>query len=53
MSINYQTLSTAVYLAHFRHFSSLFTDLRSTQVENVRQIIPFYAKQSQSQVGQK
>jgi len=41
MSINYPTLS------HFRHFSSLFTDFRSTTVENVRQINPFYAKQSQ------
>ena len=39
-------------LAHFRRFSSLFTNLRSTPVENVRQITPFYAKQSQSQVGQ-
>ena len=34
-------------LAHFRHFSSLFTHFRSTTVENVRQINPFYAKQSQ------
>jgi hypothetical protein len=34
-------------LAHFRHFSSLFTNMRSTPVENVRQIHPFYAKQSQ------
>jgi hypothetical protein len=41
MSINYPTL------AHFRHFSSLLTNLRSTIVENVRQINPFYAKQSQ------
>jgi hypothetical protein len=39
-------------LAHFRHLSSLFTNLRSTPVENVRQISPFYAKQSQSQVRQ-
>ena len=41
MSINYPTL------AHFRHFSSLLTNLRSTPVENVRQITPFYAKQTQ------
>jgi hypothetical protein len=34
-------------LAHFRHFSSLFTHFPSTTVENVRQITPFYAKQSQ------
>ena len=34
-------------LALFRHFSSLLTNLRSTNVENVRQITPFYAKQSQ------
>ncbi len=34
-------------LAHFRHFSSLFTKLSSTTVENVRQITPFYAKQTQ------
>ncbi len=34
-------------LAHFRHFSSLYTNLRSTPVENVRQITPFYAKQTQ------
>jgi hypothetical protein len=34
-------------LAHFRHFSSLFTHFPSTPVENVRQITPFYAKQSQ------
>ena len=40
-------------LAHFRHFSSLLTNLRSTPVENVRQITPFYAKQSQSQARQK
>jgi hypothetical protein len=41
MSINYPTL------AHFRHFSSLLTNLRSTPVENIRQINPFYAKQTQ------
>jgi len=41
MSINYSTL------AHFRHFSSLFTHFRSTTVENSLQITPFYAKQSQ------
>ena len=34
-------------LAHFRHFSSLFTNLRSTTVENSLQITPFYAKQTQ------
>ncbi len=47
MSINYPTLSAAADLAHFRHFSSLFTYLPSTSVENVRQISPFYAKQTQ------
>jgi len=62
MSIENQTLSAAADLAHFlprrgsgtagRHFSSLFTNLRSTLVENVRQITTFYAKQSQSQVRQ-
>ncbi len=41
MSINYPTL------AHFRHFSSLLTNLRSTFVEKALQISPFYAKQSQ------
>jgi len=41
MIINYPIL------AHFRHFSSLLTDFPSTTVENVRQITPFYAKQSQ------
>jgi len=49
MSINYPTLSAAADLAHFRHFSSLLTNLRSTPVENVRQITPFYAKQTQFQ----
>ncbi|MBC8468292.1 MAG: hypothetical protein H8D56_02370 [Planctomycetes bacterium] len=39
-------------LAHFRHFSSLFIKLPSTSVENSLQIRPFYAKQTQSQVGQ-
>jgi hypothetical protein len=34
-------------LAHFRHFSSLLTNFRSTTVENSLQINPFYAKQSQ------
>ncbi len=34
-------------LAHFRHFSSLFTNLPSTSVENVLQISSFYAKQTQ------
>jgi hypothetical protein len=47
MSINYPTL------AHFRHFSSLYTNLRSTLVENIRQITPFYAKQTQFQKWQK
>jgi len=41
MSINYPTL------AHFRHFSSLYTNFPSTTVENIRQITPFYAKQTQ------
>jgi hypothetical protein len=41
MSINYPTL------AHYRHFSSLFTHFPSTPVENIRQINPFYAKQTQ------
>jgi hypothetical protein len=45
MSINYPTL------AHFRHFSSLLTNLRSTTVENSLQITPFYAKQSQFDGG--
>ena len=43
MSINYPTL------AHIRHFSSLFTNLRSTTVDNSLQITPFYAKQTQFQ----
>ena len=47
MSIHNQTLSAVADLAHFRHFSSLFTDLRSTPVENIRQITTFYAKQTQ------
>jgi hypothetical protein len=34
-------------LAHFSHFTSLFTHFRSTTVENSLQITPFYAKQSQ------
>jgi hypothetical protein len=34
-------------LAHVRHFSTLFTKLRSTTVESALQIRPFYAKQSQ------
>ena len=33
-------------------FSSLLTNFPSTTVENSLQITPFYAKQSQSQVGQ-
>ena len=37
----------------FAIFSSLFTDLRSTPVENVRQITPYFNKQTQSQVGRK
>ncbi|MBW7989568.1 MAG: hypothetical protein FVQ84_06065 [Planctomycetes bacterium] len=36
-------------LAHFRHFSSLFTNFPSTNVENSLQITPFYAKQTQFQ----
>jgi hypothetical protein len=61
MSINYPTLSAAADLAHFRHhrhfshficFSSLFTHFPSTTVENVRQITPFYAKQTQFQKRQ-
>ena len=34
-------------LAHFRHFSSLFTNFPSTLVEMPLQITPFYAKQTQ------
>ncbi|MHC4485607.1 MAG: hypothetical protein ACYS4T_10400 [Planctomycetota bacterium] len=34
-------------LAHFRHFSTLFTKFSSTTVEDPLQIGPFYAKQSQ------
>jgi len=34
-------------LVHFRHFSSLFTNLPSTSVETPLQINPFYAKQTQ------
>jgi len=34
-------------LAHLRHFSSLFTNLPSTIVENPLQIGPIYAKQTQ------
>ncbi len=34
-------------LAHFRHFSSLFTNFSSTTVESSLQISPFYAKQTQ------
>jgi len=58
MSIKNPTLSAAADLAHLRHFirrggfSSLFTHFRSTTVENPLQISPFYAKQTQSQVGQ-
>ncbi|MCP4609150.1 MAG: hypothetical protein GY845_10605 [Planctomycetes bacterium] len=43
MSIEYPTL------AHFRHFSSLYTNLRSTPVENIRQITPYLKKQTQFQ----
>jgi hypothetical protein len=46
MSINYPTL------AHFSHFRHCYPLRPSTTVENVRQISPFYAKQSQCQVGQ-
>jgi len=34
-------------LVHFRHFSSLLTNLPSTSVENPLQIHLFYAKQTQ------
>ena len=47
MSKENTTLSAAADLAHFSHFSSLFTDLSSTPVENIRQITTFYAKQTQ------
>jgi hypothetical protein len=53
MSIENPTLSAAADLAHFRHFISLFTNLRSTIVENSLQITPFYAKQTQFQKWQK
>ncbi|MCP4611421.1 MAG: hypothetical protein GY845_22135 [Planctomycetes bacterium] len=43
MSIKYPTL------AHFKHFSSLLTNLRSTPVENIRQIHPYLKKQTQFQ----
>ncbi|MCP4608056.1 MAG: hypothetical protein GY845_05015 [Planctomycetes bacterium] len=36
-------------LAHLSHFSSLYTVFHSTNVENIRQITPFYAKQTQIQ----
>ncbi|MCP4608508.1 MAG: hypothetical protein GY845_07330 [Planctomycetes bacterium] len=36
-------------LAHFRHFSSLHTNVPSTPVENIRQITPYLKKQSQFQ----
>ncbi len=39
-------------LAHFRHFSSLFTNLPSTSVENPQQINPFYSKQTQFKTNQ-
>jgi len=41
MSIENPTLSAAADLAHFRHFSSLFTNLRSTFVESALQISSF------------
>ena len=50
MSIENPTL---VHFRHLSHFSSLLTNFPSTTVENSLQITPFYAKQSQSQVGQK
>jgi hypothetical protein len=53
MSIENPTLSAAADLAHFRHFSSLFTHFPSTTVENSLQINPFYAKQTQFQKWQK
>jgi hypothetical protein len=48
MSINYPTLSAAADLAHFRHSTRypLYAKC-STFVENIRQITPFYAKQTQ------
>ncbi len=52
MSIKYPTLSAAADLAHFRHFSSLYTNFPSTTVENSLQINPFYAKQTQFQKWQ-
>ncbi|MCP4608044.1 MAG: hypothetical protein GY845_04955 [Planctomycetes bacterium] len=36
-------------IAHFSHFSSLYTNLRSTPVENIRQITPYLKKQTQFQ----
>jgi len=53
MSIHNPTLSAAADLAHFRHFSSLYTNFPSTTVESALQITPFYAKQSQFSEGQK
>ena len=44
MSIENPTL---VHFRHFRHFSSLLTNLPSTLVENALQITPFYAKRTQ------
>jgi hypothetical protein len=40
---------TLAHFRHFRHPGSLLTNSPSTTVENVRQISPFYAKQSQFQ----
>jgi hypothetical protein len=53
MNIENQTLSAAADLAHFRHFSSLLTKLRSTTVEIALQIRPFYAKQTQFKANSK
>jgi len=44
MSIENQTLSAAADLAHFRHFSSLFTNFPSTTVEKALQISPYLCK---------
>ncbi len=54
MSIENPTLAHFIRRGGFRHFipkgfSSLFTNLPSTSVENPLQINPFYAKQTQFQ----
>ena len=40
---------TLARFRYYRHFNSLFTHFPSTNVENIRQITPFYAKQTQFQ----